>query len=266
MAGQELGERLVAYHMARALYVPRDRSHITVAYTVEPILGYAASKIMRQSPSSCVKEVLTLVESLLIKKDVRGELLTKLAFMLAFDKASQLLETGGQNSQLFSSASLLLWLSHLSGLSVSELSQVHAMENSQSVQTLGDIGHATCVLAQFVKTEGSACGISNYTIYQSIYTSVGIEAPLLTVDIDILFACVIDEDAALEPANIVLVFGQSRNYKEPADSPHPTLDIYRNRGYTVIYILHESGGIGPFDFYVKPPGARQFFSSSIAPC
>lgn len=248
-AGRELAGELVAQHMSRALYIPLDRLHVETAYTAEPILGYTASRIMREDPRGCLDRLHSLTSSCLIQKGPRGELLTKLAFVLAFDKAAP--ETNSPD-QLFKSVTLLEFLSGLANEpSLSSLMHKKPVSSSTEVRTLGDIGQATCVIAQFAKGQGSTEGITDPAIKQSIATSTAIEAPPNTVDIDLLFACVLDENSPVQPQNVVLVVAQSKNRKSPETHVDPDLRFYRDRGYTVVYILHECGGTQPFSFSFK---------------
>lgn len=254
MAGDQLASQLISQHMLSALDIPMDRIGIDAAYTVEPILGYAAADVMRDNPEGCLRQLCELTSTSSIQKGPRGELLTKLALVLAFDKASP--ATWGEK-QLFTPVTLLDFLACLAKEpSRSSLAQQKAAQPSKKVQSLSDIGKATCVIAQFVKCEGPNDDIIDPVIKQSIATSTAIEAPPYTADLDVLFACVLDEDKPVSPVNVVLVVAQSKNYTLYEMRDDPGLESYRNRGYTVVYILHECAGGQPFSFTFKNSSVR----------
>lgn len=259
-AGRELASKLVSQHMARALYMPADCRYNEIAYTVEPILAYAASRIMNHFSKSCLTQLHRLTSSCLIQKAPCGQLLTKMAFTLAFGYDAP---TEDSKDYLLKPKSLLDFLCRLS-TEPPESSLMHRKpaHPSKKVQKLDDIGKATCVIAQFVKSQGSPNGITDSAINQSIATSTVIETPPNTADADLLFACVLDENEPVHPGNVVLVVGKSESRKVSV-ARDPQFKSYRKRGYTVVYILHECGGRQPFSFTFKEPPVCSSYTAPL---
>lgn len=246
--GRELASIFVQHFMARAFYVHSSHANVEAGYGIEPILGAAAASIMKEAGHErWVRQLAGMADSSLIDKDQTNELLTKLAFVRAFDEC-QSIHSSEVSQGFFHPVTVLDMLHQLSGSSHEHLNQQRAFYSTGFVSTLADIAHVTCVISQFTKTVADDANatklVDTQTIIQSILDCTGIEAPPRTEGIDILFAFVKDPHAPLEPSNIILCFGSGRNDAKCTHHPCDRFLQYCDLGFTVISILHQCNGGG----------------------
>lgn len=92
-----LRDALVQDNMALALYIPQSRAFVMATYAAEPILAAAASSIMDDhGREKIINELIDLTSLSMIDRGPKGELMSKVTCILAFDSCSNSVDNSSQ--------------------------------------------------------------------------------------------------------------------------------------------------------------------------
>lgn len=247
--GNSFASELVAGRLATALYVEKSRTFMAACYSIDPVLAWAALRIIVGFNTDTILDELTdLTQDGLIERGPRGELITKFAVMRAYDNilGNRFLTDSPADVPSyyervsaiphFAAVSLKDFLSSFSG----RHDLLDTLDTTDSIPLRQYEGCST-VLAQWIGTHGQEPTVNVDLAVQAILSHCGAQMPLNMPGIDHMLVFCKDENRRIEASNLVIMLFQSKNRSrfEKVKVPQRVVDRFTREGVPVIFVLHE---------------------------
>lgn len=242
--GSSFAARLVAKRMAVALFIAQSRSFMAASYPVDPVLAWAAFQVIQlHTPERVCDALSELTESGMIERGPRGQLVTKLALMRAYDRTLAK-QHSVENPKTYSAVSQI---PHFSAVSLGDL--LSALNGSNTILDvldtnceipLRDLTNCDLVLAQWIGCRGNEDTVDTELAVHALFTHCGLQMPLNMSGIDHMLVACRDAAAPISKSNMVVIMLQSKNRRQPRSEALPWIvERFSTQGVPVIYILHE---------------------------
>lgn len=248
-AGDQFAAELVRDRMAMAMYVPKHRAFVATVYPIEPMIATAAahqmSKVLERTstskPAAIIAQTLQkMLSNNLVGRGARGEILTKLVCLLAYDHArnSSALDDADQCAPV----TLEAFFDALSGshATTQQLLRTKPLVGQDAPLSLWS--QSTTVLAQWTKATGPAKFVDVNMALRAVLTQTAVECPPCTPAVDLFIVFTKDRDQPITASNLVVLFFQTKNADESRVVPLPdektVVDGFRQHGIPVIFVVH----------------------------
>lgn len=245
-AGAALSSYLIKCRMATALYVDTEPAFLKAAFSIDPIIARAALQVISAAePSQLLDGLIDMTREALIERDPNGGLVTKFAFVQAYDQTLRQIHCLDALKAPYDKISKVPWFS---GVALGDF--LTKLQGSRDILGVKDLageaqlasvaGHSL-VLAQWTGSMVFDADVGVNMALYALITHCGVQLPHVVPGVDHMLAACKDPKLPVSKDNLLVILSQTRNPLQVKPEPLP-IDIVQRftaKGVPVIYILHE---------------------------